>query len=190
MVGCVVGCVAPAGIVTCVELYPAGSVGHGVPLVQFTGMNATSPVVACRVTTRPPCGAGPVSVTGYDWATCGPRSRLRVAGIVIDPALPTATLAVAFGIVGMVVLAVMMAVPWFRLRRLRNTPLLPLGMMMCDGTVATVVSLLESWTSSPVAGAGVDRFKPISSLLFGSSTIGLGLIVNVAPMVAWVVASV
>jgi len=108
-----------------------------------------------RVTTRPPCGAGPLNVTG-NAADC-PTATDKVDSTDNEPGVSTVTGRVAPVTFGAVVLAVIVAVPTATPVMLNVTLFVLASIVTLAGTVADAGVLELRATFRPPVGAGAER---------------------------------
>ena len=134
-----------------------------------------------RVTITPPVGAGVDKTTGK--STTWPGTIVRLVGMLIEPGAATVIAAVAFGMFGVVVLAVMVAAPAATPVTVTGTVVAPALIVTIAGTVAEAALLDARLTVIPPAGAAVDKVS-VRVWLAPAATFRLaGEKVNVAPTV-------
>jgi hypothetical protein len=139
IVGCVVGVVRPAGIVTLK--------GDMVRVLVSVLDNATVTAAAAA------CGKVTAKVAVF------PRPTVGLTGTPISPAVTTVTPRVVLGTFGAKVLAVMVAGPKATAVTSTFTLVAPAAKLTLVGTVATLGALEIKLIVKPVAGAAPDRFN-------------------------------
>jgi hypothetical protein len=136
-------------------------------------------LLATSDTVTPFAGAGVESVTGYEIAS--PKPSVALDGIVMPPGAVTVTVAVAFGTVGMLVDAVIVAVPTVPAVTRTLAEFWPAGIRTEPGTDATVGLLETRFTVNPPVGAKADRTTETACELDCGIVAEFGLKLNVAP---------
>jgi hypothetical protein len=108
------------------------------------------------VTVAPPAGAGDPKVTGKSTEVL--RPTFKFTGTLISPGAETVTPAVAFAILGVVVLAVIVVEPGPTAVTGTVTLFWPAAMVTDNGTVATPL-LEELRVNVTLEGAGTERVR-------------------------------